>query len=138
MKRLLAGLVGSTLLGAGLVAVATSDATADPYPGTVFTACDIGGRANVPNKDPRPRSEAHIKSAGSGQPKGKLKIQYIKIGGGYRSSQTVSYDSKSVRFRGPRIKPLGRYKARMKYLPKAGSVWKSCNDTYYFTRVKKK
>lgn len=133
--RTLSLLAASVLVAAGLVTSAPA-ATAEPYPGTVFTACDIGGRANVPDSKPRPRSTVHVRTAGSARPTGTLKVTYQRIKGGYRSKQSVGYAGKSRSFQGPRLKKRGRYKVVARFVPEPGSVWKPCSDQYFLTRVK--
>ncbi|MDN4174531.1 hypothetical protein QWY28_16340 [Nocardioides sp. SOB77] len=133
--RTLSLLAASVLVTAGLAATAPA-AVAEPYPGTVFTACDIGGRANVPDAKPRPRSTVHVKTAGTASPAGTLKVTYLRMKGGYKSKQSVAYSGRSKGFAGPRLAKRGRYKVSVRFVPRAGSVWKPCSDQYFLTRVK--
>lgn len=129
MKRLIIGLFSAILMSTGLVAFAGSSATAAPYPGTVFTACDAGGGHRVHSGD-SPHSWLRVKTAGNGTPRGSFTATYQLVHGDSAKSVTGKYKGGKKSFSGPKLGAEGRYQVRVNFHPRSGSVYKPCHDSY--------
>lgn len=136
LKKTLVTLLTTALMGAGLAGASsfsTSAAAADPYVGTVPTLCDSGGPHGLA-RGKSPRSSLYIKPAGSGRPKGSVRVQYIHLPTDtVRGTRTLTYSGKRINFRGPKLKKPGRWLIRSTFSTPSRSVYQGCKDSYTLT-----
>jgi len=118
----------------GLVATAGTAAHADPYPGTVATTTTATAAKTVKqNRSANVCGKVEVTS-GNGTPVGKLTIA-VK-GRNFSQSKSFGYAGGKVCFRTAKLKKTGKYKAKVTFDAKSGTVYKDSSDTTKFKVVK--
>ena len=130
MKKLLAGLIGTGLTAASLVAVSTEASTAAPYPGTVATNCSV----NVLSSSTRDgtRVAVRVTAPGEGDPKGRVSVRVERRKGGDSASDRGWFDGGRTILNLGRLRP-GVYDGSMFFnsMPPR-SVYKNCGEDFSF------
>jgi hypothetical protein len=131
MRKFQSVLAAAALLGGGLVAGATTTASADPYPGSVNTTCK--SRAlNNPGGDKPARVRLKVTTGGNGAARGRVVFQYKRKSNGavareYRRSYfgpgKTKYEFDNV--------PRGRYRVKVFFNSRPGaSVYQNCRKAF--------
>ena len=138
MKKTLFALLSVVLMSGALVGAPGVSARAadEPYPGTVFTFCDSGGKHNV-RLGSRARSFLVVKSAGSGRVKGKVRVVYTHTASNKKFFGSARYTGGRIKFIGPALNKTGRWQVRVRLVPGKNSIFKPCTDAYSLAVRKK-
>jgi len=123
MKKF-AAILTAFLLAVGLTAL-VSPADASPYPGTVHTYCHLDFAHNVVRYHQRNRVRFSVSTAGTGRPKGVVRVIASNHRRTYARSYTYLGGNHTHAFRAMK---RGRYSVHMVFRPRRGSVYRGCSD----------
>ena len=136
MKKLIASAVGALMVSAGLVASTGTAAHADPYPPNVDTTTTATAAKTVKKgRTANVCGQVKVKS-GVGTPVGKLTIS-VK-GRKFSDSESFGYAGGKVCFRTGKLNKTGKYKVKVTFDAKSGTVYKDSSDSTSFKVVKPK
>lgn len=128
MKKIFAAIITAFLLSAGLVATASSPASAAPctYPDTCFATGTnaIGLNTKAPR---RAKVFTRVTSFGAGRPTGTVSFTFVKANGvAVTRTRVYSGGNNTYGFRG--MAP-GRYTVIVEFIPADGSPYLGSSDT---------
>ncbi|VXC53547.1 hypothetical protein [Nocardioides sp. AX2bis] len=134
MKKIFAAIITAFLMSAGLVATASSPASAAPctYPDTCFetSTSATGLTSKAPKKA---KLFVKVSSFGNGRPDGRLTFTFVRANGNSMTfSRAYPSDNKKYNFKGLR---KGKYTVVVNFVPADGSQYLGSGDT---TKVKVK
>lgn len=124
MKRLMIGLIATTLMALGLVGISesASSAACPSYTGCVPTRTYVSAKSPVA-KHHKGKVCVAVWTAGSGKPKGRVTIAVFRSAGGFGWSMTKRYRGGKTCVTTPRLHKKGQYLARGTFYPYAISVF---------------
>lgn len=125
MKKFLATFVATVFVASGLVALASTSASADPYPGTVPT--ETVAEAKNRKKGQRIKVKVAVTAAGNVAPTGIIRIVVKKkISGVFVVLRTVrrTYAGDAQNYAAGKVRAPGRYKVVVKFVPAPDSPYK--------------
>ena len=134
MKKFVAGAVGAVMMSAGLVASAGTAAHADPYPPTVATTTTAFVAKKVKQNRSANVCGTVTVTSGSGTPVGTVTFKVKR--GKFSLSKSFGYAGGKICYRTGKLKKTGKYKVKVIFDAKPGTVYKDSSDSASFKVVK--
>lgn len=133
MKKFLATFVATVFVASGLVALASTTASADPYPGTVPT--ETIAKAKNRKVGQKVKVKVAVTAPGNVSPTGLLRIVVKrKIAGSFVVLRTVTrkYNGHKKNYKAGRVHQPGPHKVVVKFVPAPDSMFQRSKDADRF------
>ncbi|MDP3892488.1 hypothetical protein [Nocardioides sp.] len=138
MKKFLATAVATVFVASGLVALAGTSASADPYPGTVPT--NTVAKAKNRKVGQKVVVRVAVTAPGNVKPTGRVDIVVKrKIKGTFVVLRTVTrnYSGDAKTYKAGKVRKRGKYRAVVKFVPPETSMFQRSKDADNF-RVRRR
>ena len=138
MKKLVAGVAGTLVMSAGLVASTGTAAQADPYPGTIATTTSVIAPKSVQQKSKVNVCATVAPKSGTGTPTGTVTIFVKRNAGKFKQSASFAYSGGKVCLTTKKLKKLGGYSVSASYSSKPGTVYSDSVGVGGFDVIKRR